>query len=109
MDSIDLFHSICEEKYLKNACIILFLNKSDLFRQKIVNVPINSVPAFADFKGPVGDYQAGVDYFASKFVARMSPKRLVSNLTAPMYPLQLRVLIYFFFYFSSIFNSFTNM
>ncbi len=78
MDSIDLFHSICEEKFLKNACIILFLNKSDLFKQKVASVPINSVPAFADYDGPPGDYQAGVDYFAAKFKGRMSSKRLVS-------------------------------
>ena len=48
--------------------MLLFLNKKDLFEDKVTQVPINSVAAFADYTGPPRSYEAGVDYFVSKFM-----------------------------------------
>ena len=48
--------------------MILFLNKKDLFEEKISKVDIKSVPAFSDFTGGLGDKDLGIDYFVQLFV-----------------------------------------
>jgi hypothetical protein len=39
-DALDLFKSICNNSLLKNASIILLLNKLDIFEKKIQSTPI---------------------------------------------------------------------
>lgn len=56
--------------FFEKSSIILFLNKRDLFAEKIKAKPIASFPAFSDYKGPEASYDAGVDYFVGKFMAR---------------------------------------
>lgn len=50
--------------------MILFLNKKDLFGEKIKTKNIRDCPVFADFRGPDGDYDAGVQYFLDKFLTK---------------------------------------
>lgn len=49
--------------------MILFLNKSDLYAEKIKVKNIKENLHFADFNGPEGDYEAGIQYFLMKFVS----------------------------------------
>ena len=79
VDSIDLFHQIMEEKFLAKSSIILFLNKSDLFKEKIAYIPIKSVKEFADYSGPPNSYLDGINYFTDKFKSRIPSRRLVYN------------------------------
>ena len=46
---MQLFDSICNSRWFTDTSIILFLNKSDLFREKITRVPLNL--CFPDFTG----------------------------------------------------------
>ena len=48
--------------------MILFLNKIDLFADKIKEVDIRSIPAFSDYKGPDKDIKQGAEYFKKKFL-----------------------------------------
>ena len=50
--------------------MILFLNKRDLFADKVKVKNIRDYPIFADYSGPDGDYDAGVQYFVEKFLDR---------------------------------------
>eukprot|EP00455_Lapot_gusevi_P033551 TRINITY_DN366_c0_g1_i4.p1 TRINITY_DN366_c0_g1~~TRINITY_DN366_c0_g1_i4.p1 ORF type:complete len:372 (+),score=123.83 TRINITY_DN366_c0_g1_i4:121-1236(+) len=50
LESIELFDSIANSKYFKNTNIILFLNKTDLFLEKINRVPLSV--CFPDYNGP---------------------------------------------------------
>ena len=50
--------------------MILFLNKRDLFAEKIKVKNIRDYPMFAEYQGPDGDYDAGVQYFLDKFLER---------------------------------------
>ena len=65
-----MFEDICSLQCFRDSAIILFLNKRDLFEQKIKKKPIASCPEFKDYKGPANDYDAGVKYFVNKFMAR---------------------------------------
>jgi len=49
--------------------MILFLNKCDLFADKIQRVDIKTVKEFSDYSGPSFNYDAGIQYFLDKFVA----------------------------------------
>jgi hypothetical protein len=50
--------------------MILFLNKKDLFEEKIKTKHIRDFPAFADFSGPEKNLEAGVQYFLDKFMSK---------------------------------------
>jgi len=69
VEALQLFEDVCSKTYFENSPMILFLNKRDLFAEKIQRVSIKSVPDFADYNGPDKDEEAGIDYFINKFKA----------------------------------------
>jgi len=66
-ESIELFRSICNNRAFANTSIMLFLNKKDIFAEKINYSDISAQNAFSDYAGPPKDFDAGVDYFIQKF------------------------------------------
>jgi GTPase SAR1 family protein len=70
VEALDLFADICNNVFFLSSSMILFLNKSDLFREKVKNKNIRDQPDFADYGGEDGDYEAGVAYFKERFLAR---------------------------------------
>jgi hypothetical protein len=70
VEALDLFEDICNNVYFSKSSMILFLNKRDLFEDKIKKKYIRDYPAFSDYSGPDGDYAAGVAYFVDKFLKR---------------------------------------
>lgn len=67
-EALELFAEVCNMPYFENTSIILFMNKKDLFEEKIKVCNISSVSQFSDFAGGLGNFNAGVDYFVKKFV-----------------------------------------
>jgi GTPase SAR1 family protein len=65
-ESIMLFAEICNCQWFKDAALILFLNKSDLFREKITNTDLNV--CFPDYDGGC-DYDSAIKYIRKKFVS----------------------------------------
>ena len=49
MESMKLFDSICNNRWFEDTSIILFLNKKDLFAEKIVKSPLTI--AFPEYTG----------------------------------------------------------
>jgi GTPase SAR1 family protein len=82
-EAVELFGEICNNKYFAKSSIILFLNKKDLYEEKIKDVHIGDVPAFANFDGKLGDadyYEKGIKYFLDMFLAEnKNPERTVYN------------------------------
>ncbi|KAL3772840.1 hypothetical protein ACHAWU_002349 [Discostella pseudostelligera] len=78
-EAITLFNDICNNETFKASSMILFLNKKDLFAEKINLVHIANVPAFADFAAKMGDadyFERGQRYFLRKFLAQnKNPQR----------------------------------
>ncbi|CAO3636595.1 unnamed protein product [Mucor fragilis] len=60
-----LFESICNSKWFVNTSMILFLNKVDLFKQKILKSEIKEY--FPDYKGPSADYDQATEFFKRRF------------------------------------------
>ena len=52
MESMKLFDSICRDSWLFDTSIVLFLNKKDLFEDKIKKSPLTI--CFPEFSGTAG-------------------------------------------------------
>lgn len=65
-EALTLFDSICNSKWFVKTSIILFLNKIDIFEDKIKASPIEKY--FPEYKGGA-DFAKAKDYFNDKFVA----------------------------------------
>ena len=71
IEALDLFEEIASSPFFVKSSMLLFLNKKDLFGEKICKVPINDTPAFADYDGGP-DYDNGVAYFVNQFKTRFA-------------------------------------
>jgi len=80
IEALNLFEEISNSPWFKDTSIILFLNKRDLFEQKIEKVPLSV--CFPEFEGPQ-TYAAGCrwlkDLFESK--SKSEDKEVYSHVT----------------------------
>ena len=63
MESMKLFDSICNNKWFVDTSIILFLNKKDLFEDKIHHSPLTI--CFPEYSGQSGSLWGGKSSFRS--------------------------------------------
>jgi GTPase SAR1 family protein len=70
VEALTLFGEMCNSLWFQKTDMILFLNKCDLFAQKIQKVSIASIPEFEDFDGEPNNYEAGVQYFLNEFMKK---------------------------------------
>ncbi|KAM3164153.1 Guanine nucleotide-binding protein alpha-1 subunit [Lachancea thermotolerans] len=66
-ESIMLFNTLLNSKWFSNTPFILFLNKTDIFKEKLTRSPIRQY--FPEYQGRVGDVDAGLKYFESIFLS----------------------------------------
>ncbi|XP_074646783.1 guanine nucleotide-binding protein G(i) subunit alpha [Tubulanus polymorphus] len=64
MESMKLFDSICNNKWFTDTSIILFLNKKDLFEEKIKKSPLTI--CFPEYGGP-NTYEEAASYIQVQF------------------------------------------
>ncbi|XP_013380683.1 guanine nucleotide-binding protein G(i) subunit alpha isoform X2 [Lingula anatina] len=64
MESMKLFDSICNNKWFTDTSIILFLNKKDLFSEKIKKSPLSI--CFSEYQGP-NTYEDAAAYIQLQF------------------------------------------
>jgi guanine nucleotide-binding protein G(o) subunit alpha len=79
-ESLRLFDSICNNKWFVNTSIILFLNKKDLFQDKIKRSPLNI--CFTEYTGP-NEFDSAAEYIQAQFVAKnkSTAKEIYCHLT----------------------------
>ncbi|CAM9696386.1 unnamed protein product [Ascophyllum nodosum] len=75
-EAVLLFQGICNNPVFERSSIILFLNKKDLFAEKLPANPIGQVKEWSDFKGAC-TFDRGVSYFLEKFNAANTAKKTV--------------------------------
>jgi hypothetical protein len=63
-EAAGLFESISNSRWFSNSSVILFLNKTDLFKAKLISSPIYEY--YSDYEGE-SDYETAVAYMESKF------------------------------------------
>ncbi|CAG8141080.1 unnamed protein product [Penicillium nalgiovense] len=64
-DAMMLFDSLANGKWFKRKPVILFLNKIDLFKEKLAISPVSAY--FPDFNGSNKDFGGAAAYFADRF------------------------------------------
>lgn len=64
IESMKLFDSICNNKWFADTAIILFLNKKDLFAEKIKRSPLTV--CFPEYRGN-NNYEEAAAYIQMKF------------------------------------------
>jgi len=64
-EALMLFESICNSQWFTKTSIILFLNKMDLFRNKLARSPVRKY--FPDYNGDPNSPDAAADFFAKNF------------------------------------------
>ncbi|RYP47239.1 hypothetical protein DL769_011331 [Monosporascus sp. CRB-8-3] len=67
-EALMLWESIANSHWFSKSALILFLNKMDLFKEKIASSPITS-HGFVDYQGPPDDWKQASKYFMDKFRA----------------------------------------
>ncbi|GMI59623.1 hypothetical protein ScalyP_jg4722 [Parmales sp. scaly parma] len=77
VEAIDLFDEIANNRYFSGSSMLLFLNKKDLFADKVLKVNIGTVDAFKDYPYPPHDFDKGVRYFLKKFLSRSKSEEKV--------------------------------
>jgi hypothetical protein len=74
-EAIRVFESVCNNKYFTKTAIILFMNKIDLFEQKVKSISIRC--CFPEYTGTDHTTEAS-EYIRSKFLEQNhSPGKLV--------------------------------
>jgi len=71
-ESLELFGHISEMSWFHETPFILFLNKKDLFQEKIQKLPLKQY--YEEFKGP-DDYDSSAKFIENMFVAQDKGKR----------------------------------
>ncbi|ORY83942.1 guanine nucleotide-binding protein subunit alpha [Neocallimastix californiae] len=79
-EALTLFDSICNSRWFVKTSIILFLNKIDLFREKLSKSPMGKY--FQDYVGG-DDYDSACQYILNRFVAlnHTEPKQIYTHFT----------------------------
>lgn len=67
IEALNLFSSVVKNAHFAETSIMLFLNKKDIFAEKIMYSNIADSPFFSDYAGPAKDFDHGVLYFIQKF------------------------------------------
>lgn len=73
-EALTLFDSICNSRWFLKTSIILFLNKIDLFAEKLAKSPL--VEYFPEYDGPAADYDAACSFFRRQFIGlKQNPEK----------------------------------
>jgi len=64
-ESLKIFGTICNSKWFVKSSILLFLNKKDVFYEKIPHYPINV--CFPEYKEAGENYDAAANYIQQEF------------------------------------------
>ena len=82
-DSIELFGKISNEEAFKETAMILFLNKKDLYAEKIKTKPITICPDFKHYNGTADSYDETSSFIKSQFEAKDldTQKQIFTHLT----------------------------
>ena len=76
-ESLNLFQAICVNKFFDNSSIVLFLNKLDLFTEKVNNTNHHLRLFFPQYTGPDHDVLAAKEFIKDQFLACNTKERII--------------------------------
>ena len=77
-ESLNLFQAICNNKFFVKTSMILFLNKVDLFRDKILSSDRHLRLFFPQYTGPDRDLDTAGQFIRDEFLSRnLNTKKII--------------------------------
>ncbi|XP_072015798.1 guanine nucleotide-binding protein G(o) subunit alpha-like [Amphiura filiformis] len=77
-ESLRLFESICNNMFFLNTTIVLFLNKVDLFQEKVLHTNRHLRYYFKDYQGADRDVEAAANFVREKFqMQNRNPRKVI--------------------------------
>ena len=76
-ESLNLFQAICVNKFFDKSSIVLFLNKLDLFTEKVNNTNHHLRLFFPQYTGPDHDVSAAKEFIKDQFLACNTKERTI--------------------------------
>jgi len=80
-EALTLFDEICNSRWFKKTSMIVFFNKSDLFREKLATKSIST--CFPEYKGPPNDFDESSKFIIQLFLSRNRQKDLTKSDGSP--------------------------
>mmetsp|Transcript_2420 Transcript_2420/g.3508 ORF Transcript_2420/g.3508 Transcript_2420/m.3508 type:complete len:340 (+) Transcript_2420:76-1095(+) len=77
VESMDLFQDLVKLPELKHVSFVLFLNKIDIFKQKLGRTKLHVCPALDDYKGDEHNFNEAAKHIQKKFNERVRSNRQV--------------------------------
>jgi hypothetical protein len=76
VEALNLFEEICNSPFFRKTAMILFLNKRDIFNNKIMKVNLSSY--FPEYPGPDRDPITAQEWIREQFVSRnLTPGKII--------------------------------
>jgi guanine nucleotide-binding protein G(t) subunit alpha 1/2 len=75
VEALELFDEICNSRWFSKTALILFLNKRDLFIEKIKKVPITVSPALRAYDGDTTSFEDTSEFIIEVFEDRNKTER----------------------------------
>ena len=76
-ESLNLFQAICVNKFFDSSSMVLFLNKLDLFTEKVNNTNHHLRLFFPQYTGPDHDVSAAKEFIKDQFLACNTKERII--------------------------------
>jgi len=89
-ESLNLFGKICESKWFNKMPIILFLNKRDLFAEKLERTPLSAL--FPEYKGGA-NYEKACTFVQEEFFRRSTKRDIYTHFTCATDTANVRVVM----------------
>lgn len=69
VEALVLWESVANSRWFTKSSMILFLNKADVFANKLRDPAQHIGETFPDYGGRPGNYQDGVQFFKQRFMS----------------------------------------
>eukprot|EP01084_Bolivina_argentea_P275969 470746_1 len=84
-DALELFDKTINDNHFNETAVILFLNKTDLYRKKLHDLAITICPAFSDYDGNPNDFDQTTDFIKITFeTINQKNRKIYTHLTCAM-------------------------
>jgi len=80
-EALELFEDICCSEWFENTAIILFLNKSDIFKEKIESVPLSKYFNDYVYTGIDTNFNEAVDFISEMFSSKRERGTVYTHVT----------------------------
>ncbi len=85
VDALELFDKTINDNHFNETAVILFLNKTDLYRKKLHDLAITICPAFSDYDGNPNDFDETTNFIKITFEAiNQKNRKIYTHLTCGM-------------------------